>query len=118
MPPALKRLILWDYPRGVWQYDVVCAVILVFIAFTPREWFRDQPRIPHASQITSLPGHGEGVFWIDPELVSSIPEAQRLASLSKTLSVREGKPRQLLRIEPIFDDSEKELKGYLGFTRP
>ena len=75
---GLKRLILWDYPRGVWQYDVMCGVILVFIAFAPREWFRDQPRIPHASQITSLPGHGEGVFWIEPELVSSVPEAQRL----------------------------------------
>ena len=117
MPALLKRLILWEYPRGVWQYDVMCGIILLFIAFTPREWFRDQPRIPHAAQITSLPSHGESVFWIEPELVSSVPESQRLASLSRILTVRTGKTQRLLRIEPIFD-SEKEIKGYMAFARP
>ncbi len=114
---GLKRLILWDYPRGVWQYDVMCGAILIFIAFAPREWFRDQPRIPHASQVTSLPSHGEGVFWVEPELVAPVPEDQRLASLSKLLSMRTGKKQVLTRIEPIFD-SEKEIKGYMAFSRP
>lgn len=117
MPGVLKRLILWDYPRGVWQYDVVCAVILAFIAFTPRAWFRDQPRLPHASQIASLPSHGESVFWIEPELVSPIPESQRLVTLGKMLTTRTGRTQELLRVEPIFD-SEKEIKGYMAFARP
>lgn len=95
----------------------MCAVILAFIAFAPREWFRDQPRLPHASQITSLPSHGESVFWIESELVSSVPEAQRLASLSKVLSARTGKTQVLTRIEPILD-SEKEIKGYMAFAKP
>ena len=34
MLTGLKRLILWDYERGVWQYDVVCGVIVLFIAFS------------------------------------------------------------------------------------
>jgi hypothetical protein len=114
VPSGLKRLILWDYPRGVWQYDVVCAAILAFLIFTPREWFRDQPRIPHSNQIASLPGHGEAMFWIEPELVSQVPEANRLAALSKILTQRTGKTQKLTRIEPIVD-SEKELKGYMAF---
>jgi hypothetical protein len=96
---------------------VMCAVIMVFIAFSPREWFRDQPRIPHASQITSLPAQGESIFWIETELIASVPEAQRLRDLGKMLSARTGKTQVLTRIEPIFD-SEKEIKGYMAFARP
>jgi hypothetical protein len=108
---GLKRLILWDYARGVWQYDVMCGVILIFIAFTPRQWFHDQPRIPHASQIS------QGVFWVEPELVNSMPESRRLEELGKVLSLRTGKKQTLTRIEPIVD-SEKEIKGYMAFSRP
>jgi hypothetical protein len=113
---AVKRFILWDYPRGVWQYDVMCGLILVFIFLTPREWFRDQPRIQYASQITSLPSQGEAMFWIEPELVVSIPEGHRLTQLGNILSSRTGKKQILTRIEPIFD-SEKEIKGYMAYSR-
>jgi len=114
---GVKRFILWDYQRGVWQYDVVCAVITVFIFFSPRQWFRDQPRIPSASQITSLPSHGESVFWIEPELVESIPQSQQLEQVGKQLTARTGKTQHLTRIEPIFD-SEQEIKGYMAYARP
>ncbi len=117
MGGSLKRFILWDYQRGVWQYDVICTVITVFIFFAPRQWFRDQPRIPAAAQITSLPSHGESVFWIEPELVESIPRSQQLDQVGKQLSARTGKTQRLTRIEPIFD-SEQEIKGYMAFARP
>jgi hypothetical protein len=114
---SLKRFILWDYQRGVWQYDVICAIITLFIFLAPRQWFRDQPRIPHASQVTSLPSHGESVFWIESELVSSFPENRRLDQVGKVLSARTGKTQRLIRIEPILD-SEQEIKGYMAFAEP
>jgi len=117
MLSVLKRCILWDYNRGSWQYDVIVAIILAFIFLAPRQWFRDQARIPQASQITSLPSQGESVFWIEPELVTEVPEAQRLDQLGKKLSARTGKSQVLTRIEPIYD-SEQELKGYMAFARP
>ncbi len=117
MAGGLKRFILWDYQRGVWQYDVVCAVITAFIFLAPRQWFRDQPRIPSAAQITSLPGHGESVFWIEPELVESVAPGQQLDQVARQLSARTGKTQRLTRIEPIFD-SEREIKGYMAFARP
>ena len=117
MLSGVKRFILWDYQRGVWQYDVMCAAITIFIFAAPRQWFRDQPRIPHASQITSLPSHGESVFWIESELVSSFPENQRLEQLGKVLTARTGKTQNLTHIEPILD-SEQELKGYMAFAKP
>lgn len=117
MTAALKRFILWDYPRGVWQYDLMCLAILIFIAFTPKAWFRDQPRIPHSSQVASLPVHGESVFWVEPELVNPIPEKHRNAELGRILTVRTGKTQVVSRIEAIYD-SEKEIKGYMAFARP
>ena len=117
MPGGLRRLILWDYQRGVWQYDVICGLIILFVFFSPREWFRDQPRIPNAAQITSLPAQqGESAFWIEPELVTAIPEDRRLAEIGKILTARTRKKYVMTRIEPVYD-SEQEVKGYMAFAR-
>jgi hypothetical protein len=32
---ALKRWILWEYPRASWQYDVIVGAIVVFVFVTP-----------------------------------------------------------------------------------
>ncbi len=114
----MKRFILWDYPRGVWQYDVICGIIILFIFLSPRQWFRDQPRIPHASEVASLPANnGSQVFWIEPELVLPIPEDARLSKLGEMLKSKTGKAQVLTGLEPIYD-SEKEIKGFMAFAKP
>jgi hypothetical protein len=115
VPSGLRRLILWDYQRGVWQYDVIVCLILLFIFASPREWFNDQPRVPNAAQITSH--NGESAFWIDTELVTSIPENQRLSEITKILTARTRKQHTMMRIEPIYD-AEHELQGYMAFSKP
>lgn len=118
VPSGLRRLILWDYQRGVWQYDVICGAILLFIFFSPSKWFWDQPRIPSAAEITSLPDHqGEKVFWIEPELVNSIPEDKRLVEIGNILTARTGKKRVMTHIEPQYD-SEQEVIAYIGYAKP
>ena len=117
MASLVKRLIIWEYERCTLPYDVICVIVFAFVVFAPRQWFHDQPRIPQASQIASLPGHGESVFWIEPEMVSSLPENERIDKLDKILSARTGKKQHLTRIEPILD-SEQEIKGYMAFARP
>jgi len=115
---GVKRSVLWDYPRATWQYDVMVAVILGFVFLTPRYWFRDQPRIPHSSNIAMLPSeHGSNVFWVEPELLDEVPEVQRTARLGEILSVRTGKKQVVTRIETIFD-AEKEIKGFMAFAKP
>jgi hypothetical protein len=115
---GLKRFILWDYPRASWQYDVMVGVILAFMFLTPRSWFRDQPRTPQASLVALLgAGHGNNVFWIEPELLAGVPEDQRLAKLSGILKNRTGKAHAISRLEPILD-SEGEVKGYMAFAKP
>ncbi len=115
----LKRFILWDFPRASWQYDVMVGIILAFIFLTPRAWFRDQPRIPHASNIAVLPSeHGTDVFWVDAELLAGVPENQQVAKVTEVLQQRFGRKHvEVTRVEPI-QNSESEIKGYMAFTRP
>jgi hypothetical protein len=112
---ALKRFILWDYPRAGWQYDIIVAVILAFIFLTPRELFHDQPK---ASSIVMLPSEhtdSAGVFWLEPELLAGVPEAERTDHAAAMLKAKTGKKQTVSRLEPIFD-SEREVRGYMAFT--
>lgn len=35
----MRKIILWDYSRGTWQYDLFCLLIVAFIFLTPKAWF-------------------------------------------------------------------------------
>ncbi len=117
----LKRFILWDVPRGGWQYDVMVGIILLFVFLTPREWFRDQPRIPNAKSIAMLPPlpseHGTSPFWIDKVVLGETPEGERIARAAEVLRAYTGNRRlSVASVEPIRG-SEGELLGYMAFAR-
>ena len=114
----LKRFIFWDYPRGSRPYDVIVGIILAFIFLTPRDWFHDQPRIPKASSVAMLPAEkGSSPFFVDKELLKSIPENQQVAKLTGLLQKRTGNRHlEVIRVEPILD-SDGELQGYMAFAR-
>ena len=112
--PMWKRFILWDYPRASWQYDIIVALILAFIFLTPREWFRDQPRLPYVRSIAALPN----AFFVVPETLDTIPENQRVTRLTELLRTQmSNKKLVVTRIEP-WVDSDGELRGYMAFIHP
>jgi hypothetical protein len=115
---AIKRFVLWDYYRATWQYDVMVGLILGFIFLTPREWFRDQPRVPQASRI-SLPqgAQGEVVYWIEAELLAGVAQDDWYRKATEILKSRDGRKVELHSVEPVLD-SENEIKGYVAFTKP
>jgi len=114
----LKRFILWDFARATWQYDVMVGIILAFIFLTPRDWFRDQPRIPRAASVTRVAEHGGGVLFVDPEVLAGVPERQRPDRLNEFLKTQPATAKlSVTRVDPILD-SEGELQGYMAFVRP
>ena len=119
VPTGLRRLILWDYQRGVWQYDVICAVIVAFIFLSPPRWFRDQPRVPNVAEITSPTTHpGESAFWVGPpELVESLPDEQRLTEISKIVTAQRRRKIAIIRIDPIYN-ADQEVTGYIAYAKP
>ena len=114
-----KRLIFWDFPRGSRPYDIMVGIILAFIFITPRDFFRDQPKIPSASKVAVLPSeHGSNVFVVDTEMLSGIPEDQRPRKVGEILrKLPGGKRVEITRVEPIYD-SEGEIKAFMAFARP
>jgi hypothetical protein len=111
-----KRLIFWDFPRASWQYDIVVALILLFIFATPREWFHDQPK---ALSVALMPAsHGANRIFIATELLISIQEAQRPARAQSLIRQRTGKNWHVVRVEPIQDEAEREVKGFIAYTAP
>lgn len=109
-----KRLIFWDFARATWQYDVVVALILIFVFATPREWFRDQPKASSVILMSSL--HGVNRVFIATELLSDIPDAQRPQRAEALIRQRTGKSWHVMRVEPIRDEAEQEIKGFIAYT--
>jgi hypothetical protein len=113
---SLKRFILWDYPRASWQYDVMVGLILAFIFLTPREIFRDQPK---PKNVALLDTDREGSrFLVEPELLSGQDAAMQRLTVEKLIHSQAGaRDRKIQKLEPIFD-SDKDIRGYLVYTKP
>jgi len=41
----MKKIILWDFERASWQWDVLCLLIMAFIFLTPKTWFEKSERL-------------------------------------------------------------------------
>jgi hypothetical protein len=111
-----KRLVFWDFARATWQYDVVVGLILLFIFATPRAWFRDQPKEASVILMSSL--HGSNRVFIATELLEALPEQNRTAEAAKLIHQRTGKSWHVVRVEPIRDEAEQEIKGFIAYTAP
>lgn len=112
----LRRFVFWEYRRASWQYDVIVALILVFIFATPRDWFRDQPRA--AGIVILSADRGNQRVYIDGSLLADIPEGGREARAAALIHQKTGVSRHVLRVEPIRDEAEGEIKGYIAYTAP
>ena len=62
---SIGRVVMWEYARGSWQYDVLCGLIVLFIAFTPRDFFRrSSPPPPEQKSVQAeFTPDGDGSSW-------------------------------------------------------
>lgn len=112
----LKRLVFWDFVRASWQYDIAVGLILVFIFLTPRDWFHDQPKASSIVFLSSL--HGSNRVFIEADLLDKTPDAQRPTRAAQLIRERTGKSWRVSRVEPIRDEAEQEIKGFIAYTAP
>lgn len=115
---VLKRLLFWDFPRATWQYDVVVALILVFIFATPRDWFRDQPKAANIVLLSN--GHdGLGRYFLEADMLRGVAEPQFGNRVHELIRQKTGKSVHVVRVETIRDESEPdEWKGFIAYTAP
>ena len=87
------------------------GLILAFIFLTPRDIFRDQPK---AATVVML----RGGYWIEPQLLAGVPDNQLLSKASAVVNSRFKTRTAISSVEPIYDEAEQEVKGYMAFTKP
>jgi hypothetical protein len=51
-----RRIFTWSYERGTLPYDIICALILAFIFFTPRSCFVNRPEGVQSVSVPSIHG--------------------------------------------------------------
>lgn len=71
---GIVNTVFWAYERGSWPYDLLVALILIFLLATPRSWFQDGPRptVPARSQVQLISedlGSNEAVYRVDARLL-------------------------------------------------
>ena len=91
----ISGFVWWTYERGSLRYDIMVALILAFIFFTPREVFRDKP--PAMVEVVE-----QGVYRIDAAAL--VPDGPELDSaITRVLNAHEGHEVRIQRHEPVRD---------------
>lgn len=115
----ISKVIFWSYARGTLQYDILCALILIFIFAMPRQFFQDWTVISNPHQfafgeeiVNTFDQHGNPVFNISAQLVPASQDASAiknaaLSQLQKTLN----KQVSIADIKPILDENGRTI-GY------
>jgi hypothetical protein len=115
---GISRTIFWSYERGSWPYDVMVLTIVLFVLFTPRGWFHDQPQtgvLPGADVqmiADDVAGHTR-TYRLDAQLlapskraVKPTPELEEQTHeiLGKTVEELKGQRFQITSIAPVLGD--------------
>jgi hypothetical protein len=115
---AVVRTVFWSFERGTWPYDMAVAVIVVFVLFSPRSWFRDRPPLgpppsPAMVQFRGIDSAGEiETYRVDARLLASqihTPESQLEHDLHDAMrksveNLHATNSFEIVRIEPIRRD--------------
>ena len=116
---TLRDVILWTYERGTPQYDVLCALILVFIFLTPHQIFRDWPVFDNPRQfkfgdqiVYTLDEQGNPVLNISIQLVPAVPDVGQVKTLAQyQLQKTLNRPVSIANIKPIRGENGETI-GY------
>jgi hypothetical protein len=99
----LSSFVWWSYPRGSVEYDVMVAIILVFIFLTPRSAFRDRPQ-PFSARpvavtvVSAAHGHVYEILGAGPG-----------ANIEQILQSHLGHPVHIRKVELVNGDSESAV---------
>ena len=116
---GIDKIIFWSYPRGTFQYDILCALILIFIFATPRQFFQDWAVMSNPHQfafgediVNTFDQYGNPVFNISAQLVPASPAASAVKSAALTqLQKTLNKQVSIADIKPILDEKGQTI-GY------
>ncbi len=63
---TLRNVFVWTYFRGTIPYDIICALIILFIFLTPRSCFVKKPAVPEQNSGVHQESAGAGPAVTSP----------------------------------------------------
>jgi hypothetical protein len=63
---TIRNVFVWTYSRGTIPYDIICALIILFIFLTPRSCFVRKPAVPEERSRTHQESSGAAQAAIQP----------------------------------------------------
>lgn len=102
---TIKKIFLWTYERNTWQWDTLCALILVFIFLTPKSWFSGSERAGGMGRPRPVPA----TVLVGPEVVENENDKSLLRSRVRALSGRQDAEVGAVR---KVTDKEGRTVGY------
>ena len=114
---AIYRAVFWTYDRATWQYDIMVALILAFIFFTPPEWFQDRrvAPLPASDIVLLLNDPVQKVYQVRASLMAA--DGSIAESAEKVLETHTGKSVEVIRVEPSLKDSRGQVISYAVWVR-
>ena len=102
---TIKKIFLWTYERNTWQWDTLCALILVFIFLTPKSWFEASERRANMTHQSPVPA----TVFVGPEVIENQGDTSRLREQIRALSGREN--AEVGAIQKVVDKDGRTV-GY------
>lgn len=116
---TLKGFVLWEYERASWQYDVMVALILLFVFLGPFYLhFHDSPvyQKDFGSDVVRLDVGADGVrYRVSAELLASYDSNPRRAA-EQVLAANLGHPVTITRIQS-FEEPDGIVAWYDVWVR-
>jgi len=102
---AIKKIFLWTYERNTWQWDMLCALILVFIFLTPKSWFAGSERQRPTLHQSPVPA----TLFVSAEVIENQKDTSALRSQIRALSGREN--AEVGEVRKVLDKDGRTI-GY------
>ncbi len=102
---TLKKIFFWNYARNTWQWDLLCAVILIFIFLTPKSWFSSGER----GQETLHQSPVAATLVLSPEDVGNEGDKGQIGQRIEALTGRTNV--EVLAVRPVLD-SEGRTRSF------
>ena len=107
MKQILKRILLWTFERGSFQWNVMCVLILAFLFLIPRQFFKDVPEYMKVSATESVhktvDKNGITIFTVKLDRPRFLDTDEVRESTREMLQQTLGKPVRALNTQPVRD---------------